>query len=141
MDSSTQAALLRIQNMMLLCQQLKLPVHFKVSSIHCKPAGTATAEAEAARHAAQPASIAAAGLAKCFEQPAGEATRELAVVVHVLSDYAFKKYLQHCSASDLLLLRGLLLKVKTDAAMSCILSAHVQQAFLPKLKTRARTAA
>jgi hypothetical protein len=35
----------------------------------------------------------------------------LAVVVHVLSDYAFKKYLQHCSASDLLLLRGLLLKV------------------------------
>jgi hypothetical protein len=29
----------------------------------------------------------------------------------VQSDYAFKKYLQHCSASDLLLLRGLLIKV------------------------------
>lgn len=36
---------------------------------------------------------------------------ELAVVVHVLNDYAFKKYLDHCSASDLMLLRGLLLKV------------------------------
>jgi hypothetical protein len=44
-------------------------------------------------------------------QPAGE-TRELAVVVHVQSDYAFKKYLRHCSASDLMLLRGLLLKVR-----------------------------
>jgi hypothetical protein len=31
MDISSQAALLRIQNMMLLCQQLKLPVQFKVS--------------------------------------------------------------------------------------------------------------
>jgi hypothetical protein len=181
MDSSSQAALLRIQNMMLLCQQLKLPVQFKVSvppervlpclfccccallllllmtgfhivhhpslnrcegfvplcmlqrlnrlillyrcfglqvsTIERQPAGTtatqtvAHATAEADANVQQPADHAVIESAIDAAQLEGE-TRELAVVVHVLSDYAFKKYLQHCSASDLLLLRGLLLKVR-----------------------------
>lgn len=33
MDQSTQASLLRIQNMVSLCQQLKLPVQFKVGML------------------------------------------------------------------------------------------------------------
>lgn len=41
----------------------------------------------------------------------GRGRREFYVVVHVLSDHAFKKYGQHASRSDLPLLRGLLLKV------------------------------
>lgn len=48
--------------------------------------------------------------------PLLHARRELAVIVHVMSDYAFKKYLQHCTGSDLMLLRGLLLKVLRQAA-------------------------
>jgi hypothetical protein len=42
--------------------------------------------------------------------------QRFAVVVHVLSDYAFKKYLQHCSQSDLMLLRGMLLRVRGAGA-------------------------
>ncbi|WIA17822.1 hypothetical protein OEZ85_009328 [Tetradesmus obliquus] len=129
MDTTAQAALLRIQNMMMLCKQLKLPVQFKVSRIHRQEAPSPAAAAAAA------AAVAAADAADHdMEQPANEATQELAVIVHVLSDYAFKKYLQHCSASDLMLLRGLLLKVETNAAMDRILSARVQQAFLPKFE-------
>lgn len=45
------------------------------------------------------------------QQDEQQCSIELAVVVHVMSDFAFKKYLQHCSASDLMLLRGMLLKV------------------------------
>lgn len=43
---------------------------------------------------------------------------ELAVVVHVLYDYVFKRYMQYCTASDLLLLRGLLLKVRNKRVLS-----------------------
>lgn len=39
------------------------------------------------------------------------ASREFLVVVHVHSDHAFKKYAEACSTSDLMLYRGLLLKV------------------------------
>jgi hypothetical protein len=37
--------------------------------------------------------------------------RRFTVVVHVHGDHAFKKYLNNCSQSDLLLFRGLLLTV------------------------------
>ncbi len=50
-------------------------------------------------------------------------TREFRVVVHVHSDYAFKKYLNTCSATDLTLYRGLLLAVRdhdlSDATAVC----------------------
>jgi hypothetical protein len=72
-------------------------IHCQVSSIH--------------RQAPSPAAADATGPTDP-QQPAGQGTRELAVIVHVLGDYAFKKYVQHCSASDLMLLRGLLLKVR-----------------------------
>lgn len=38
--------------------------------------------------------------------------RQFLVVVHVASDYAFKKFRSHCTAADLDLFRGLLLKVR-----------------------------
>jgi hypothetical protein len=41
--------------------------------------------------------------------------RRFTVVVHVHSDHAFRKYLDHCSHSDLLLYRGLLLTVSTSS--------------------------
>ena len=46
---------------------------------------------------------------------AAAASRTFNVVVHIMGDYAFKKYLQHCTVSDLLLFRGLLLKVHAAA--------------------------
>jgi hypothetical protein len=42
-------------------------------------------------------------------------TRTFDVVVHVCSDHAFKKFLSNCATCDLLLYRGLLLKVGTLA--------------------------
>lgn len=45
------------------------------------------------------------------EAAPGADTRTFYIVVHVLADNAFKKYLQHCSQSDLMLFRGLLLRV------------------------------
>jgi hypothetical protein len=50
----------------------------------------------------------------------GSDQRHFAVVVHVLSDYAFKKYLQHCSQSELMLLRGMLLRVRNHLHQSAI---------------------
>jgi len=47
------------------------------------------------------------------------------VVVHVMSDYAFKKYLLSCSRSDLLLLRGMLLKVWALCTVRCVLCAVI----------------
>jgi hypothetical protein len=77
------AALLRFQNLVLLCKQLRLRVAYKVHEI----AGSRA-----------------------------DGWVDLAVVVHVLNDGAFKKYLGHCSLSDLLLFRGLLVKVGAAAA-------------------------
>ena len=37
--------------------------------------------------------------------------RTFLVIVHVMADHAFKRYLGQCSRSDLMLFRGLLLKV------------------------------
>eukprot|EP00798_Chlamydomonas_sp_ICE-L_P020785 gene20785-27611_t len=51
-----------------------------------------------------------------------------------MGDHSFKKYLQNCSLSDMLLYRGLLLKVCATASLDRILSARVQQAFLPKFE-------
>lgn len=76
-DLST-AALLRFQNLVLLCKQLRLRVAYKVHEIQ-------------GSHA--------------------DGTVDLTVVVHVLNDSCFKKYLNNCSLSDLLLFRGLLVKV------------------------------
>jgi len=36
--------------------------------------------------------------------------RKFVIIVHVQSDFAFKKYLDSCSNSDLMLYRGLLLE-------------------------------
>jgi len=38
-------------------------------------------------------------------------SRSFVIIVHVLADHAFKRYLSNCSRSDLMLYRGLLLKV------------------------------
>jgi hypothetical protein len=44
--------------------------------------------------------------------------RTFFIVVHVLSDHAFKKYMRHCSRSDAPLLRGMLLKARADAGLA-----------------------
>lgn len=49
-------------------------------------------------------------------------TRDFVIIVHVLGDHAFKKYLGHCSRSDLMLFRGLLLRVGFKAAILVQLS-------------------
>lgn len=44
-------------------------------------------------------------------EESADGQRLFLVVVHVLSDHAFKKYLDTCCATDMLLYRGLLIKV------------------------------
>jgi hypothetical protein len=54
------------------------------------------------------------------EATSGAGERQFLVVVHVHSDHAFKKYLETCSATDMVLYRGLLLKVRA----CCMASQH-----------------
>ena len=65
------------------------------------------------------------------EAAPGADTRTFYIVVHVLADNAFKKYLQHCSQSDLMLFRGMLLRVGAgwqlptrSAAGACLCSSQ-----------------
>eukprot|EP00983_Pelagomonas_calceolata_P133023 1161925-Pelagomonas_calceolata.AAC.3 len=51
--------------------------------------------------------------------------RRFAVIVHVQSDFAFKKYLDNCSNSDLMLYRGLLLEVSAGLTLLEFLHAIV----------------
>lgn len=52
------------------------------------------------------------GASTAAAAPAADERRAYSVVVHVHGDHAFKKYLQNCTPSDLLLYRGLLLEVR-----------------------------
>lgn len=151
MDQTIQLpSLLRTQNMMVLCKQLKLPVTYKVSaqsttninletdSIMKLPVCILCLQIAALRRTKE---VSVPPLACCTHKahlvvchqvwevsmtdehkPEAAATstsssgnRHFVVVVHVLSDHAFKKYMQHCSNSDLMLFRGLLLKVSSVA--------------------------
>jgi hypothetical protein len=84
-DQLGTAALVRFQNLVLLCKQLRLRVAYKVHEI-------------AGSHS--------------------DGSVDLTVVVHVLNDSAFKKYLNNCSLSDLLLFRGLLVKVSAGGGQT-----------------------
>ncbi|KAF5835395.1 hypothetical protein DUNSADRAFT_7480 [Dunaliella salina] len=112
------AAKLHVANMMRLCKDLRLPVAFKVHEECMEP---------------QAAGDSAGKLAQLHE-------RKFVVIVHVQSDFAFKKYLDNCSNSDLMLYRGLLLEVSTTPNVSSVLSASVRQAFLPKFETEDKDA-
>jgi hypothetical protein len=79
---ATAAGLIRVQNLVLLCKQLRLRVSYKVHAVTQPEPG-----------------------------PEDDGVREVAVVVHVLNDASFKKYLNNYTLSDLVLFRGLLLKV------------------------------
>mmetsp|Transcript_3274 Transcript_3274/g.8755 ORF Transcript_3274/g.8755 Transcript_3274/m.8755 type:complete len:162 (+) Transcript_3274:170-655(+) len=111
--STNEAAKLHVANMMRLCKDLRLPVAFKVHEEYMEP----QAAGELADRRAQPHA------------------RRFAVIVHVQSDFAFKKYLDNCSNSDLMLYRGLLLEVTTTSDVTSVLGASVRQAFLPKFET------
>ncbi|GLC34248.1 hypothetical protein PLESTF_000823000 [Pleodorina starrii] len=134
--AATQAATLLVQNMMVLCRQLRLPVSYKVqewregapdgASATDGGSGDSTAAAAAGTEAADGATL---------------PRRHFSVVVHVHGDHAFKKYLQNFSSSDLLLYRGLLLLVETAPDMSRLMSARAQQAFLPKFENEGQDAA
>jgi hypothetical protein len=63
-----------------------------------------------------------------------ETSRHFLLIVHVLADHAFKRYLQHCTPSDLILFRGLLLHVSTSPSMDKVVTAGVRQSFLPKFE-------
>ncbi len=73
---------LLIQNLVHLVKDLKLPVAYKVSELGPE-ASSSSADGE----------------------------RSFLIIVHVMGDHAFKKYLAQCSRTDLMLFRGLLLKV------------------------------
>ncbi|KAG2429799.1 hypothetical protein HXX76_010583 [Chlamydomonas incerta] len=119
MGREAETALLLVQNMVVLGKQLRLPMSYKVLEREQKDAAAAAAAGDAA----------------------GGGRRVFGVVVHVHGDHAFKKYLQNCSSSDLLLYRGLLLQVETTADVSAITAARVQQAFLPKFENEGQDAA
>ncbi|GLI67104.1 hypothetical protein VaNZ11_011309 [Volvox africanus] len=123
--AASQAAMLLVQNMMVLCRQLRLPVSYKAQEWQGK--------------------IGAVEGIMCGKSESSSATdvarRRFSIVVHVHGDHAFKKYLQHFSSSDALLYRGLLLQVDTTEDVSRILSARVQQAFLPKFENEGQDAA
>ncbi|GAX84707.1 hypothetical protein CEUSTIGMA_g12129.t1 [Chlamydomonas eustigma] len=59
------------------------------------------------------------------------------LIVHVMGDSAFKKYLGKSSRSDLMLFRGLLIKVQVENDEHTRVLAQVQQAFLPKFQNEA----
>ncbi|KAG2437038.1 hypothetical protein HYH02_011301 [Chlamydomonas schloesseri] len=121
MTKEAEAALLLVQNMHVLGKQLRLPISYKVlERVQPKEQG------------AEEGSGGAMG---------ADRRRVFGVVVHVHGDHAFKKYLQNCSSSDLLLYRGLLLQVETTADVSAITAARVQQAFLPKFENEGQDAA
>jgi len=80
-NAGAAAALLRVQNLVYLCKHLGLRVNYKPYTMQEVVAG-------------------ADGVAAAF-----------AVIVQVAHDSSFKKYLNSCSLSDLMLFRGLLLKV------------------------------
>ncbi len=84
-----------VQNLVHLASTLKLPVAYKISELRPHDEG---------------------GQAGNGDASPGPAQRSFLVIVHVLGDHAFKKYLQHCSGSDLMLFRGLLLRVRRAAA-------------------------
>ncbi|GIM05298.1 hypothetical protein Vretimale_9759, partial [Volvox reticuliferus] len=124
--AASQAAMLLIQNMMVLCRQLRLPVSYK------------------AHEWQQENDVSASPMqgGQSGTSPASEVERRrFSIVVHVHGDHAFKKYLQNFSSSDMLLYRGLLLQVDTTGDLSHILSARVQQAFLPKFENEGQDAA
>ncbi|GIL53591.1 hypothetical protein Vafri_9205 [Volvox africanus] len=125
--AASQAAMLLVQNMMVLCRQLRLPVSYKAQEWHGGIDVGAFKEIEGGVLASSPAPEVA--------------PRRFSIVVHVHGDHAFKKYLQHFSSSDALLYRGLLLQVDTTGDVSRILSARVQQAFLPKFENEGQDAA
>lgn len=90
-DSSKMDAsygLLPIQNMVQLVKALKLPVAFRVNEV------------------------------KQNESAGPHNVRDFVIIVHVLGDHAFKRYLSQCSRSDLMLFRGLLLKVRKMPSMT-----------------------
>ena len=153
------ASLLRLQNMVLLAKQLKLPIAYKVRvSAHIlRPLPGAVYDKHGRRPAFPPYSSSAddatttvgkphATLCVCwqayevFNKPGagGAVTQDLGssaarrvflLVVHVHNDFAFKKYLATCSSSDLLLFRGLLLRVGagqvSSLCMGPITAGHV----------------
>ncbi|KXZ53709.1 hypothetical protein GPECTOR_6g626 [Gonium pectorale] len=123
MDPATSAAsLVMVQNMVLLCKQLNIRVSYKVLE---------RAAPRDAGAGAEPMAVDGGG--SC-------AKRLFSVVVHVHGDHSFKKYLKECSSSDLLLYRGLLLQVEASPDLSSVLSARVQQAFLPKFENEGQDA-
>jgi len=153
-DISNGASETLIQNLILLCRDLRLPVAYKVleasksggkaasggnkaASGGDKAASGGDKAAPSGDKAASGGDEAAPGGNKAA--PGGDeatsgasAPRTFFVIVHVHADHAFKGYLKHCSQSDLMLFRGLVLKVCMHEGK--LLSAQVQQAFLPKFE-------
>jgi hypothetical protein len=107
------AGIVTVANLLQLCKELRLPVAYKVFEAASR-SGVPTEQAQLKDQAAEQARETAPGPRGGAPERAQQ--RTFFVVVHVLSDSAFRKFYQHCSRSDLLLHRGLLLQVGGAAA-------------------------
>ncbi|EFJ47228.1 hypothetical protein VOLCADRAFT_105196 [Volvox carteri f. nagariensis] len=135
--AASQTATLLVQNLMILCQQLRLPISYKVhewpSEAVVEPAANGGGNGSGGGGGSTADGGVVDGVVKEAGGPASR-QRRFSMVVHVHGDHAFKKYLQNFSSSDLPLYRGLLLQVETNEDLSRLVAARVQQAFLPKFE-------